>query len=218
MSEDIIYVLGLENDCYYVGKSKTPKDRIQQHFSGNGSAWTRLHRPVCVVETQAATTENSEDSLTQRYISKFGIDRVRGGWFHMPNPSKAEVKVMDRMIRSVTGDCFLCGGPGHFAAQCPGSSRSATDALERSCQHRTDTGCRRCGREGHFAACCYARTGIDGASLSDGSTDTCSDSESENSACLDTESEDSACWRCGRDGHYRATCYARRHRNGNRLA
>ncbi|KAJ3136265.1 Cullin-4A [Geranomyces variabilis] len=100
MSEDIIYVLGLENDCYYVGKSKTPKDRIQQHFSGNGSAWTRLHRPVCVVETQAATTENSEDSLTQRYISKFGIDRVRGGWFHMPNPSKAEVKVMDRMIRS----------------------------------------------------------------------------------------------------------------------
>ncbi|KAJ3169209.1 Cullin-4A [Geranomyces variabilis] len=93
MSEDIIYVLGLENDCYYVGKSKTPKDRIQQHFSGNGSAWTRLHRPVCVVETLAATTEDSENSLTQRYIRKFGIDRVRGGWFQKPNPSKEEVKM-----------------------------------------------------------------------------------------------------------------------------
>ncbi|KAJ3148398.1 hypothetical protein HDU89_004728 [Geranomyces variabilis] len=140
MSEEIIYVLGLENDCYYVGKSKTPKDQIQQHFSGIGSAWTWLHRPVCVVETQAATTENSEDSLTQRYIRKCGIDRVRGGWFHMPNPSKEEVKVMDRMIRSVTGDCFLRGGPGHFAAQCPGFSRSAAEPLERSCQQGTDTG------------------------------------------------------------------------------
>ena len=37
-----VYVLKLEDDRYYVGESISPDTRIQNHFKGKGSAWTRL--------------------------------------------------------------------------------------------------------------------------------------------------------------------------------
>ena len=41
-----LYVRELANDKFYVGQSKDPDKRIRKHFSGSGSAWTRLHPPV----------------------------------------------------------------------------------------------------------------------------------------------------------------------------
>ncbi len=34
-----IYILKLENDNYYVGKSNDVLSRYRQHLSGNGSSW-----------------------------------------------------------------------------------------------------------------------------------------------------------------------------------
>lgn len=36
-----IYVLKLENDKYYVGKTNNPDLRITNHFDANGSQWTK---------------------------------------------------------------------------------------------------------------------------------------------------------------------------------
>ena len=44
-----VYVLKLENDRYYVGESISPDTRIQNHFKGKGSAWTRLYKPIEVL-------------------------------------------------------------------------------------------------------------------------------------------------------------------------
>lgn len=41
-----IYILELENGNYYVGKTDGLEKRLEQHFSGQGSEWTKLHKPI----------------------------------------------------------------------------------------------------------------------------------------------------------------------------
>ena len=31
---------------YYIGQTTTPKKRIDEHFSNNGSAWTKKYNPI----------------------------------------------------------------------------------------------------------------------------------------------------------------------------
>ena len=42
------YLLKLENNCWYVGKSESITTRLKQHFTGKGSAWTKKHKPVAL--------------------------------------------------------------------------------------------------------------------------------------------------------------------------
>ena len=35
-----IYILELENNKYYVGKTTNPNFRLEQHFNNSGSHWT----------------------------------------------------------------------------------------------------------------------------------------------------------------------------------
>jgi hypothetical protein len=75
-----LYVLRLEDDCYYVGMSYNLNFRFGQHFSGVGAKWTRLHRPVEVVRViYPATEEGIENKVTLEYIDLYGADRVKGG-------------------------------------------------------------------------------------------------------------------------------------------
>ena len=39
-----IYILACAHGKYYVGRTTT-KDRVQMHFDGHGSAWTKIHKP-----------------------------------------------------------------------------------------------------------------------------------------------------------------------------
>ena len=43
------YVLRCEGPSYYVGKSEQLTKRINDHFSGRGSKWTRQHPPKTIV-------------------------------------------------------------------------------------------------------------------------------------------------------------------------
>lgn len=74
------YVLELENGKFYVGKSRYLKERLCQHFSGNGSIWTKLYKPLAVIDV---FPRNCEEEATLHYMSKYGIDNVRGfSWCH----------------------------------------------------------------------------------------------------------------------------------------
>ena len=53
-----LYVLKLENDKYYVGKTRDLESRITAHKKGNGAAWTKQHRvlkntPECWTTTRS---------------------------------------------------------------------------------------------------------------------------------------------------------------------
>ena len=48
---DQIYVLRLENDRWYVGRTKNVLQRYQEHLNGLGSEWTKIFVPLELVET-----------------------------------------------------------------------------------------------------------------------------------------------------------------------
>ncbi len=75
-----LYVLKLEDDCYYIGISHNLNQRWSQHYSGSGAKWTRLHKPVEVVKViYPATEKDIENRITLEYMETYGKEKVRGG-------------------------------------------------------------------------------------------------------------------------------------------
>jgi predicted GIY-YIG superfamily endonuclease len=75
----VVYVLKLEDDCWYIGISTCLNQRLGQHWSGDGSKWTRLHKPVSIAEIVYPASLEIENEVTKRYMEKYGKDLVRGG-------------------------------------------------------------------------------------------------------------------------------------------
>ena len=76
----MIYVLELVDGNYYVGITYNLNIRLSQHLSGSGAGWTRLHKPIRVVEVFFEGCDRKmEDEVTKRYMEKYGKDKVRGG-------------------------------------------------------------------------------------------------------------------------------------------
>jgi len=114
-----IYTLLLKQGKYYIGKSKNPVQRIVQHNEMRGSAWTRKYPPISVMDVIPNCSSPDEDKYTIEYMSKYGIQNVRGGSFTQLVLSDANIKTLEQMIRGSNDVCFLCGSKTHFAKQCP---------------------------------------------------------------------------------------------------
>ena len=76
-----IYVLKLEQNKYYIGKSNNPNFRLAQHFESNGSEWTKKYKPIEIIDIISDCDDFDEDKYTIKYMHKYGIDNVRGGTF-----------------------------------------------------------------------------------------------------------------------------------------
>lgn len=75
-----IYVLNLEDDCYYVGITMDLNKRLSQHWSGKGAKWTMLHKPVSVEKIIFPVLDSKmENEITLEYMNKFGKEKVKGG-------------------------------------------------------------------------------------------------------------------------------------------
>ena len=80
--DTFVYVLKLEDECWYVGYSTQIIHRLRQHFSGLGAKWTQMHKPIklfClypVVDVEEA--KKLEKIVTSEYVSKYGQDAIRG--------------------------------------------------------------------------------------------------------------------------------------------
>lgn len=114
-----IYILALEHDCFYVGRSKNVKMRIQAHFQGEGSSWTQMHPVVNVVRIMPSQCNEEEDMWTKRLMRQHSIEQVRGGTYSRPTLSQEEIKFIEKEIRHNKDDCFKCGSPDHFIRDCP---------------------------------------------------------------------------------------------------
>ena len=45
-----IYILQLEQNKYYVGKTGNPQFRLNNHITGSGSAWTKKYKPIKLIK------------------------------------------------------------------------------------------------------------------------------------------------------------------------
>ena len=112
-----IYVLKLENDKYYIGKTKNHIQRVEEHFNMNGSMWTKENKPLEVVYVFEGD-DYDEDKYVKKYMSEFGIDNVRGGSYSKKEITFQERKIIENEIKGATDKCFRCGRSSHFAKDC----------------------------------------------------------------------------------------------------
>ena len=86
-----VYVLKLEDECWYVGITYQLNIRMAQHWNGTGAKWTRLHAPVSIHEVVYPAEKSTENEVTKRYIELYGKERVKGGvWCRISDTEKSE--------------------------------------------------------------------------------------------------------------------------------
>lgn len=113
-----IYILKLEYNKYYIGKTINPNFRLQQHFMDNGSEWTKKYKPIDIITIIPNCDSYDEDKYTLKYMEEFGINNVRGGSFCQIILSDINISTIKQMINGSTDKCYICGEITHFAFDC----------------------------------------------------------------------------------------------------
>ena len=127
-----IYILKLQEDKYYIGKTYKPiLERYMEHCKGVGSAWTRKYPPICILEEYNEVSEFEEDKFTKIYMSKYGIENVRGGAYCRMNMPDSLTKLLYREIWHAQNRCLECGSDTHYVAKCKSFTEESTNTLFR---------------------------------------------------------------------------------------
>ena len=178
---EYLYVLKLEKEKWYVGKTNDIMNRYQQHAAGKGSAWTSKYPPVSLVESKPVASLHDENNVTKDYMKRYGVENVRGGAYTQIVLDDSTIFFLNKEFLGNTDKCFKCGLAGHFANKC-----------SKSCKKTSAAGaCYRCGHEGHYSPDCYAKTHKKGYKLeSEGDEEKEDDDDEEDDDEEDDDEED----------------------------
>ena len=189
-----IYILQLEKGKYYIGKTINPSFRLDSHFNSNGSAWTKLYKPIKIIELIPNCDDYDEDKYTRMFMDKYGIDNVRGGSFVSVELEQSTINHLTQMKNGTNDKCFNCGKSGHFAKDCKENEEEIIWCCEYCDKEFVDE--KKC--DYHIQNCKYNNE----------------DDEDDESEDDDDDDNDVVCFRCGREGHYANSCYASKHIRG----
>ena len=113
-----IYILQLQQNKYYVGKTSNPSNRLNTHFDNNGSEWTKMYKPIGIDNIIQNCDPYDEDKHTLKYMKKYGIENVRGGSFSQITLSDEQISTINKMINNADDKCYNCNQKGHFIKDC----------------------------------------------------------------------------------------------------
>jgi predicted GIY-YIG superfamily endonuclease len=113
-----IYILELQENKFYVGKTNNPTFRLEQHFNESGALFTKIFKPLKLLELIPNCDDYDEDKYTLKYMSKYGIENVRGGSFCQLKLSSEHRNTINRMLAGTENKCYKCGGLDHFVKDC----------------------------------------------------------------------------------------------------
>lgn len=160
---EVIYVLKLKNGKYYIGKTQNIEKRINDHFSGNGSAWTKRFKPVSLVEKFDVKSKYDEDNTTKTYMQKYGIKNVRGGSYTTIVLANSIMGILIKEFASAKNKCFVRGDNCQLNDDSDWTTDDDPDWTSDDADEKFPVGsCFRCGRKSHYAYNCYAKTDIHG--------------------------------------------------------
>jgi predicted GIY-YIG superfamily endonuclease len=128
-----IYILKLENDCYYVGRTKNLEERIKTHKNGLGPAWTQKNKFVSIYKILENQDPFEEDKQVKMMMAKFGIEYVRGGAYSSLFLSNIQKDLISKEIISASDLCYKCNKPGHFSNACPNKRSRIEQEQETFC-------------------------------------------------------------------------------------
>jgi predicted GIY-YIG superfamily endonuclease len=136
-----IYVLELNNNKYYIGKTNCFIRRYEEHKNGKGSIWTRRYKPKQMIKVIECKYMLHELETTLIYMKKYGIDNVRGASFCNIIISVEEKKLIKKMIADMYDTCFKCNQTNHFISDCPFKNDNLIeiDLEPQSKKQKTDT-------------------------------------------------------------------------------
>lgn len=118
-SGEFVYVLLLENNKYYVGRTNDVERRFREHKKSTNE-WLRQNKPIRVIEKRPLMGLFDEDNKTKSYMYVHGINNVRGGAYTTYTLSDDVVSFLQKELVHSFNLCFKCGQAGHYANSCTG--------------------------------------------------------------------------------------------------
>ena len=113
-----IYILKLEQDKYYVGKSNNPNIKTEQYFVKNELKWTQKYKPLSIIEIINNCDDSDEHKYTLKYMEIYGINNVRGGLFCNIKLTTSNIDTIIKMLNCTMDRCYICCANNHLTNNC----------------------------------------------------------------------------------------------------
>jgi hypothetical protein len=94
-----IYILGLEDEKYFVGTTTNSYFTLKSYLNNNKAAWTQKYKPLRVTRFIEDCYDYEEDTVTLNLMKIYGIANVRGGSYVNVNLDKTTLDIIKQKIK-----------------------------------------------------------------------------------------------------------------------